>query len=75
MRLTRRHRFAAKTHRRNRREIFRALNFTRGVPFEAEQGVVFAHAGTVVRDANQTAPARLNFDRDPLRVSIERVLN
>ena len=40
--------FAAKTHGVDRMQVFGLLDFTRGVAFETEQGVVFAHAEAVV---------------------------
>ena len=67
-----RQRFAAKTHRGDRAQIFRALNFAGGVAFEAEQRVVFAHAESVVGHTNQTASAGLNFHGDARGIGIER---
>ena len=70
-----RQRLAAKTHRRDRLQILRALQLARRVPFETEQRVIAAHPHAVIRHANQTATTRLNFDDDPGRVGVEGILD
>ena len=56
--------FAAKTHRGDGRQILRALNFARGMAFEAEQRVVPAHAGAVIGHPHQAAATGLDLDGD-----------
>ena len=68
-------RFAAKSHRRDGGQVFGFPDFAGGVPFEAEQGVVAAHAQAVVDHAHEAAPAGLDFHRDARGLRIERVLD
>ncbi len=68
-------RFAAKAHRGNRAEVFGALNFAGGVAFEAEQGVIAAHAEAVVRDADQASAASLDFHGDARGAGVEGILD
>ncbi len=64
-------RFAAKPHCHDGGQVFGFSDFARRVPFEAEQGVVAAHAEAVVNHPHQTAPARLNFHRDARGLRVE----
>src|SRR6266566_1097861 len=66
---------AAETHRGDGGEVLGFLDFARGMPFQTEQRVVAAHAGAVVGDADETAPARLNLHRDARSLGIERILH
>ena len=55
---------AAEAHGGDGGEVFRAGDLGGGVAFEAEQGVVAAHAPAVVGDADEAAPAGSDFDGD-----------
>ena len=67
--------FAAKAHRRDGGEVLRALNLAGGVTFEAEQGVIAAHAEAVIGHAHEAPAAGLHFDGEAARAGVEGVLN
>ena len=56
--------FTPEAHGGDGGEVFGAGDLGGGVAFQAEQGVVAAHAPAVVGDANEAAPAGSDFDGD-----------
>jgi hypothetical protein len=67
--------FTTETHGGNRGQVIGGLNFTGGVAFEAEQGIVAAHAQAVVGDPDQAAAPGLDFGGDGGSLGIERILD
>ena len=70
-----RERFATKPHGMDGMQIFGLLDFAGGVTFEAEEGVVFAHADAVIGDTNEAPAAGLDFNCDGSRLRINRVFD
>ena len=70
-----RQRFAPKAHRRDGRKVLGLLNLAGGMAFQAKERVVPVHTDAVIGDANQAAPARLNFHRDAADLRVERVFD
>ncbi len=66
--------FAAKSQRRNRKQIVGRAKFRSCVPLEGQQRVVAIHAVAVVGDADQLASAGLDFDTDARCAGIQRIL-
>ena len=69
------YRFTAKTHCADRGEIFCAGNFTGGMAFEAHEGIITAHAVTIIRDPDETAPAGLHFHGHSVCSSIQCIFH
>ena len=51
------------------------MDLAGGVAFQAEQGIIAAHARAVVHDANEAAAAGLDFNGDARGVGVERVFD
>ncbi len=66
-------RFAAKTKRRDGKQIVGGFQFAGGVTLESQQRVVVNHAMAVVNDADHALAADFRFDANRLRSGIERV--
>ena len=59
----------------SRAMIFRARDLTGGMAFEAHEGIITAHAVTIIRDAYETASAGLYLYRDSGGAGIQRVFH
>ncbi len=66
-------RFAAKTQRRNRKQIVSGFQFARGVALESQQCVVVNHPVAVIDHANHALAADFGFNADGLRASVQRI--
>ena len=66
---------AAKAHGRYGREVFGAPDLAGGMPLQAEQRVIAAHAEAVIHHAHEAASARLNLHRYARSLGIQRVLD
>ena len=73
-RRNRRQRLAAKSQRRDRKQIVRRAQLRRCVPLERQQRIVVVHPAAVVDHANQPLAARFHFDANRARARIKRVL-
>ena len=67
--------FASEAHGGDGGEVLGALDFAGGVPLEAEQGVVAAHAQAIVRHADEAASAGLDFDGEAARAGVEGIFD
>ena len=67
--------FSAETKRGDGSQVLRLLDFAGGVPFQAEQGVVTAHAHAVIGHANEAAPAGLDFNGQARGLGVKRILH
>ena len=67
--------FSAKAHGADRAEVLGAADLAGGMAFEAEQGVIAAHAETIIGDPDQAAAARLDFHGQARGLRIQRVLD
>ena len=65
----------AETQRADRADVRRVVNLARGVPLEAEQGVVAAHPVAVVAHAHEALAAAAEVYAEPAGAGIEGVLN
>src|SRR5207237_27686 len=63
-------RLAAKPVAGDGEEIVLAAQLARGVPLQAQAGILSSHAAAVVADAHQAAAAVLEVDLDPLRAGV-----
>jgi hypothetical protein len=50
-------------------------DFGRGVAFEAEEGIIAAHAGAIVGDADEAAAGGEDFDGDAGGLGVEGVFD
>ena len=71
----RRQRFAAESHRPDRREIVGTANLARGVALYRKPRVFRLHAFAVVLDPYVLLAAELGMDRDALRAGVDRVFD
>lgn len=67
--------FAAEAHGHDRTKIISCFDLAGRVAFETEQCVIPTHPAAIVSHANETAAARLDFDRYPGGTGIERVFH
>src|SRR5204862_7407523 len=64
-------RFASKAQSGDRKQILDVAELTSGVTLECEKRVVAHHSATIIGDANQSAPAAVDFDSNLCRARIE----
>ena len=68
-------RFAAKTERRDRREIGRRADLARRVPLQAKQRVVAVHPAAVIDHADERNAAAPDDHLDLARAGVDAVLD
>ena len=69
------YRFAAKSHGGDGGQILGALNLAGGMPFQAKQRVIAAHAGAVIGHPDQAASAGLDLNANIAGAGVQGVLN
>jgi len=67
--------FAAKPHGGDAEEVGRRLDFAGGMPFEAHECVVAAHAEAVVGDADQRSATALDLDSDSRGLGVDGIFD
>ena len=70
-----RQRFAAKTQRENTRQVLERVDLAGRMPGECQGHFRGIDADAVIPDADQAAPAALQFDLDPRGAGVESVLD
>ena len=74
-----RQRFAAKTERRDRREVVPRADFARRVPFQGQQRIVPIHPTPIINDpdeCNSTAPDNnFNFARTRIDAVLDQLFH
>ena len=69
----RRQRLAAKSERRDRKQVVRGAQLRRRVALERQQRVVMVHSAAVVNHADHALAARFDFDANRARARVQRV--
>ncbi len=66
---------AAKTHGGDGGQILGALDFAGGMPFQAEQRIIAAHAAAVIGHADKAPSAGLDFHGDIFGAGVEGIFD